>query len=84
MLGRATSHISSTERADPDDFEAYADAAWDAGIDPSDAVMSPWNADDDPSTIHHRAVIEYWDLEMRDLMVRMTVANLLSRGSRND
>lgn len=75
---RACVHISTTESAHPEDWEAYSVAAWEANIDPDDAFV-PSAEPEDMWLLHHRAVIQHWDLELRKAVEQLVCAALCSR-----
>jgi hypothetical protein len=76
-LGRAADFVSMTERVDPSALEDYSDAAVAAGLDPTDFPPDPFELGDDPDShqAFHAAVIQYWDLALREVARQMLAEN---------
>lgn len=58
----AADRVSAAETAADDDFDAYAAAAWEAGLDVADF---PESGNETPGALFRAAVIEHWDLQLR-------------------
>lgn len=76
-LQHVAEHISAAEVAAPGDFDLYLDAAWEAGIDPSDRAWS-FDPGSDWRVNHRDAVIEFWDLELYRAVLRLQRADELA------
>ncbi|HXH79717.1 hypothetical protein [Nocardioides sp.] len=70
-LDRAARFVSTAEVAEADDVAAYADAAWEAGLDPADFAED----------VHElRAeVIQHWDLALLDAVSELVAADDATR-----
>lgn len=68
LLDRAARFISSAETADADDSAAYAEAAWEAGLDAAD--FGP-----DGSHELRQRVIDHWDLALLRTVQELVVAH---------
>jgi hypothetical protein len=66
-LDRAARFVSDAEVAEPDDVAAYADAAWEAGLDPADFAEDVQG--------FRGAVIEHWDLALLSAVSDLVAAD---------
>jgi hypothetical protein len=69
---RAAGHVSTVEAADACDAESYADAAWEAGLDPADVGHLDGSGEElDGCAQFRTSVIEHWDLMLHAAVQRL-------------